>query len=166
MPSSSVYTTVIERGNSPLSDWCLDYLKARIVVPWLDIGCNTGSLLAEVPCGTGIDVSPSLVHSAQQQGLNVHLCMGCDTPFKDRSFATVVLSSVLEQCEDPDAVFREAIRLGYRVIGLTPIPGAPWGTVGYNEFVKSVISREWLESRGCVVTDIQEKGKLYFEWTA
>lgn len=164
MTTATAYATVIERGQSELSDWCHDFLaQQRIEAPWLDIGCNSGWLLSEVPGGMGCDTSDVMLELARQRGLAV------ERPehfrqFPARYFHTAVLGSVLEQCSDPDAVLREAQRLAGRVIGLSPIPGGPWGTVG--GWVRSVLPCEWFVSHGCRVAEFPERNKFFFEWNA
>lgn len=164
MSQPEIYTTVIERGNSELSDWCHDFLvQQRIEAPWLDVGCNTGWLLSEVPGGIGAELSDPLRTVALRAGRAVmhpaHLAS-----FPAKYFATAVLGSVLEQCEDPAAVLRESQRLASRVIGLSPIPGGPWGSVG--GWVRSVLPRDWFELHNCRVTEIPGRHKLFFEWSA
>jgi hypothetical protein len=158
-----VYRTVIERGNSPLADWCIDFLKPRITPPYLDIGCNCGWLLSEVDGGMGVDQSEPLILAARAKGLSVLLAPAHAIPLPTKYFATCVLCNVLEQCYDPDAVFCEAVRLGSRVIGLSPIPGGPWGVAGVG-WVRSVLSRQWFEERGCAVEEHKDRGKLAFQW--
>jgi hypothetical protein len=159
-----VYTTVIERGHSELSDWCHDFLvQQRIEAPWLDVGCNSGWLLSEVPGGVGMETSPVLRRLAIAKG---HLVAAPDQfgAFPSHYFRTAVLGSVLEQTTDPDALLSLAKRLARRVIGLSPIPGGPWGTVG--GWVRSVIPADWFAARGCRVVEFPERHKLFFEWVA
>lgn len=132
------YNIQIERGHSEIADYCTDYIKKKITGEYLDIGCNTGLLLSEVPGGIGVEQSEQLYKKAIEKGLEVYHASGDKLPFYAGSFDTVVINSVLEQCHDWKAVLKEAIRVTrHKVIGINPIPGSQWGKVG--GWVKSVI---------------------------
>jgi ubiquinone/menaquinone biosynthesis C-methylase UbiE len=85
-------------------------------------------------------------------------------PFEDKTFDTVVLSCVLEQCDDWEKVLIEALRVcKEKVIGINPIPEkSPWGFVG--GWVKSVIKPDYLKSfYGATIQYPDIAGKYYFE---
>ena len=147
------YDCVIERGHNKINDKLIDFLKTKIRGKYLDVGANTGWLLREVPKGMGIDASPVMVEKSD--GL-VKLGYAESLPFESKSFNMVVLSCVLEQCENPDKVLEEARRVGRRVIGINPIPGSPWGKIG--GWVKSIISPEKF-----TYTEEIDKDRYYFE---
>ncbi len=155
------YTTVIERGTNPVNDRIIDFLKPRIRGRWLDIGCNSGWLLSEVPRGSGVDASPELVQRARSKGLDARVGLAECLPFDAAEFATAVLSCVLEQCVDPEAVVREAQRVAGRIIGVNPIPGASlWGSVG--GWVRSVIPEARMQAMGAKTEPMDEQ-RYYFE---
>lgn len=159
--SEATYSTVIERGGNPVNDRIIDYLKPRIVAPYLDIGCNTGWLLSEVPGGTGIDASPIMVSAALDKGLNVRLGAAESLQFNDGEFTTAVLSCVLEQCAAWRTALDEARRVAQCVIGVNPLPGAsPWGFVG--GWVKSVISEVEMRALGAK-TERMDDQRYFFE---
>lgn len=158
--SEPPYSTVIERGTSPINDHIIGWLKLRIVAPWIDIGCNTGWLLSEVPGGVGVDASPVMVAAARAKGLDAHLAYAESLPFRCE-FETAVLSCVLEQCSDPLAALAEARRVARRVIGVNPIPGSPWGVAGRG-CVRSVIPPALIESMGGT-TEQMDKHRYFFE---
>lgn len=131
---SQTYNCVIERGHSEINDRIIDFLKTKIQGRYLDVGANTGWLLREVPGGIGIDNSPLMVEMSKG---SVVLGEAENIPFKDKEFDTVVLSCVLEQCDDWEKALKEAQRVGNRVIGINPYPGSRWGKIG--GWVKSII---------------------------
>lgn len=147
------YSTVIERGYTPVNDFIIDYLKPRIVAPYVDLGCNTGWLLCEVPGGVGVEASPDLAQRARDKGCEVYCGRVECTPFADGGFQTAVLSCVLEQCDDWRSALTEARRIAHRVIGINPIPGAsPWG--GRGGWVRSVIAEPEMWALGFTTTRI------------
>lgn len=155
------YSTVIERGYTPANDRIIDWLKPRIVAPYIDIGCNTGWLLSEVPGGIGIDRSPVMVEAARAKGLDVIEADAARIPL-DGPFETAVLSCVLEQCPDPGAVIAEARRLAKRVIGIASIPGASiWGTVC--GWTVSILPEAWMQSLGATTERIDNE-RYFFEF--
>lgn len=137
------YSTIIERGHHPINDRIIDFLKPKIQGRWLDIGCNAGWLLSEVPFGTGIDASIKMVELAKLKGLRVFHGSADALPFNDGEFDTVVMSCVLEQCKDWKKAFKESKRVGYVIIGINPYPGSRWGVIG--GCVKSIIPPDEME---------------------
>ncbi len=132
------------------------------MVPYLDIGCNAGWLLSEVPNGIGIDASEPLIRQAQARGVQAIVGQAEALPFRDRAFDCGVLSCVLEQCPDWRAAFLEAARVARRIIGINPLPGrSPWGSV--QGWVRSVIEPEDMERMGCCVVPMDE-ARYYFEF--
>ncbi len=127
--STQPYSLVIDRHQNQMNDEIFDALKPMISGRWLDVGCNIGVLLDEVPNGVGVDASPLMVAEAVRRGRDVRLADACHLPFEDKEFDTVVLSCVLEQIADWRAALAEAKRVGRRVIGINPIPGSPWGVI-------------------------------------
>lgn len=150
------YDVVIERGRSEINDRIIDFLKPKIRGKYLDVGCNTGWLLEEVPGGVGVDASKQLVEMAVEKGLDVRYAYAENLPFGNRSFDTVVLSCVLEQCDDWQDALEEAQRVGKRVIGINPIPGSRWGVEG--GWVKSVIPEDTFP-----YTELVDDERYYFE---
>lgn len=156
MVNPSLYDVVIERGKSPLNDQIIDKIKqniprkklitssdpSSISNKYLDVGCNTGWLLEEVPYGVGIDNSKIIVSQALAKGLDVichDVTMGL--PFPDNSFNCVVLSCVLQQVSEPLELLWDAMRVArHKVIGVSPYPGmSEWGRINGNKWTKSVI---------------------------
>lgn len=158
------YVTVIERGHTTLNDQIHDFIKKKIVGHYLDIGCNTGWMLEEVPNGIGIDASPVLIAKAREKVLNARMGRAECLQFDEKEFQTVLLVSVLEQVVNPGLCLEQAQRVGQRVIGINPVPGASeWGKVG--GWVRSLIPEEWMFRRGYVTERLPfAPAFYYFEW--
>lgn len=161
MKTAADYNLIIERGQHPINDRNHDFIVPRIRGRWLDIGCNSGWLLEDVPHGVGVDASPVLVEKARAKGLDVRQAWAEDLPFADRSFDTAVLSTVLQMCADWKAVLQEAKRVAARVIGIAPYPGTEWGVVGgTRRWVRSVVDPHELAALGATITQLDDD--LYF----
>lgn len=145
---SAQYDVIIEKGRSDLNDKIIAVLKENIPnSKYLDVGCNTGWLLSEVPNGFGIDNSTAVLKLAKRKGLNVmYGDISKRLPFSDNSYPTVVLSCVLQQVDDPLEALWEAMRISsQRVIGVAPYPGkSEWGRINGNKWTKSVLWPEKL----------------------
>lgn len=138
------YKTVIERGNHEVNDqkhaFMADRLTAMQPIHWLDIGCNSGWLLEDVPGGDGVDASIEMVERARAKGLTVHHGTAEQLPFESGSFDVAVLSSVLHLIPDWKAAIAEARRVASIVVGVCEYPGSPWGVIGgKHKSVKAVI---------------------------
>ncbi len=89
----------------------------------LDIGCGDGALLEHLAShknvdARGIEISREGVSAAVARGLSV-IQGNADTDLADyptASFDVVVLSQTLQATQRPDAVLREMLRIGKRVI--------------------------------------------------
>jgi len=136
------YDVVIEEGRSALNRQIHDFLVPRIEAPWLDVGCNTGWLLEDVEGGVGVDATLRMVELAQAKGLDAQHGRAESLPFADNTFKTVVLSCILEQCDDPSRALRQAMRVGGTVIGVNPYPDSPWGHDSQSPWVKNVFEPE------------------------
>lgn len=157
------YDVIIEKGRSKENDAIIKYLVPKCVGKVLDIGANAGYLISKLPDAIGVDNSPIVVNKAKELGRNVILIKD-KLPFEDKTFDTVVLSCVLEQCDDWEKVLIEALRVcKEKVIGINPIPEkSPWGFVG--GWVKSVIKPDYLKSfYGATIQYPDIAGKYYFE---
>ena len=118
--------------------------------PVLDIGTNSGLLLEEYRrrgiTAVGVDATVKCVEAAKARGLNVIHASGDDLPFSDKVFSTAVLSCVLEQCEDPMPLLREAERVAHHVVVICAREESPWANPGYGS-VKSAPPLDYLRSR-------------------
>ncbi len=156
------YDVIIEQGRSKENDAIIKYLVPKCVGKVLDIGANAGYLISKLPDAIGVDNSPIVVNKAKELGRNVILIKD-KLPFEDKTFDTVVLSCVLEQCDDWEKVLLEALRVCKdRCIGINPIPGSQWGKI--RGWVKSVIDPDYMESfYGATIQYPDIAGKYYFE---
>lgn len=162
MAQNIEYNVIIEKGHSEENDAIIEYLIPRCEGKTLDIGANAGYLVSKLPDAVGVDSSPFVVNKAKELGRNVIL-VGDKLPFPDKEFDTVVLSCVLEQCEDWEKTLNEALRVCKgKVIGINAVPKkSTWGFVG--GWVKSVIEPDYLESfYGAVITYPNIDGKYFF----
>lgn len=155
------YTTVIERGYTPVNDRIMDFLLPRVGPAYLDVGCNTGWLLMEAAGGVGVDASEVLVARAVGRGLAAACARAEALPFRSGAFRTAVLSCVLEQCRRWRQALEEACRVADRVIGINPTPGAsPWGAPG--AWVRAVIAPEEMQRLGARVEPLDPQ-RYFFE---
>lgn len=157
------YNVIIEQGRSKDNDDIIDFLIPECKGYTLDIGANAGYLISKLPNAVGVDNSPIVVDKAKELGRNVILVKD-KLPFEDKTFDTVVLSCVLEQCEDWEKVLNEALRVSKgKVIGINPIPEkSSWGFVG--GWVKSIIKPSYLEfNYNAEISYPDLVGKYFFE---
>jgi SAM-dependent methyltransferase len=158
------YDVIIEKGHTPINDLFIRHLAEKVRgTRYLDIGCNTGYLLQEAPGGIGVDASKRLVGLAQTKGLDVYHCWAEKIPFADKWFDIAVLSCILIQCENPEVVIREALRVADKVIGFTEKPGlSKWGVIGGTPWVKSLTPQSLFEKFNATLEDFDEI-RWYFE---
>jgi len=78
---------------------------------WLDVGCSTGALLAQVVAagrpGEGVEVSPAAAEAARSRGLSVHTS-SIEGFSPDARFAVVSAFDVVEHLPDPGAFLERA----------------------------------------------------------
>lgn len=108
-------------------------LVGRLISSWprrgqklLDIGCGPGMFLKHFwETGfdvSGVDASPEMLGAARRRlgpHAAYHVGQADHLPFEDNEFDYTVLLTVLEFCEDPDAVLREAVRVARRGLLVT-----------------------------------------------
>jgi len=157
------YDIIIEKGYSSLSQKIHDLLIPHIKAPWLDVGCNTGWLLESVPGGVGIDASVKMVNLAREKGLTVQHGWAESLPFNNNSFQTVVVSRVLEQCDDPFLAMQEAMRVGEKVIGINPYPAGSWGFISDDDWARNVLVPDLFEWRWSTTVERVNEDFWFFE---
>ncbi len=89
----------------------------------LDVGCGDGELLSRLTAdknvhGKGIEVSQDLVLGGVRRGLAIiqrDIERRLES-YADKSFDYVILSQTVQTIEKPEAVFKELLRVGRRVI--------------------------------------------------
>lgn len=129
------YLIQIDPGHTPVNDSITCFLSQEVRdiahgQGWLDIGCNTGSLIRRVGYGTGIDDSPHLIQIARQRGIDAIVGNAEAMPFKEKSFALASLSCIIEQSSQPIQIIKEALRVAHTIIGISPYPNTKWGKIG------------------------------------
>jgi len=154
---------VIQRGRSPLTDAIHDFLLPRISGHWLDIGCNAGWMLSDIPNGVGVEPSLYLVELALAKGLDVHHGWAEELPFPAASFDTALMASVLQNIENWREALSEARRVAKRIIGVSAYPGSPWGIVGgRHPWVRSVVYPLELTSMGATIEHNVTENDYFF----
>ncbi len=89
----------------------------------LDLGCGEGDLLGRLAAeknirGQGIEIDEAAIYQCVARGLSV-FHGDIDTglsEYTDKSFDYVILNQTFQQVRKPDAVLREALRVGNQVI--------------------------------------------------
>jgi len=99
----------------------LDDLEMDVIAPFardrdvLELGCGTGLLLERVApiarSAKGIDLSPGMLDSARERGLDVTLGSVTDLPWDDASFDFVFSVKVLAHVPDIERALAEAARV-------------------------------------------------------
>ena len=105
----------------------LDY---RVITDWikpdssvLDLGCGDGELLsilvkAKGVRANGIEIDEEAIYKCVEKGLSVFhedIEQGL-SGYPDDSFDYIVMSGSLQQVKKPDTVFKEALRVGKKLI--------------------------------------------------
>lgn len=141
------YPNKIDRSWSQVNNDIFDFLKPKVKGRFLDVGCNYAVLQRELPNGVGTDMMADAVRDCQKDGLDVRLHdANTPFPFKDKEFDTVVLSCVLQQLTNPINALEESIRVGKRVIGITPSDKSRQLIIGeHGGWVRSFTSSDILE---------------------
>ncbi len=109
---------------------CLKPFIENMPAPILEIGVGTGRFAECFPEVIGIDPAFNALKFAQKRGVEVVQAIGEQLPFKDGTFACIMLIVTLCFVQSPVDVLMEGKRVlkrdGYIVIGLVP-KDSPWG---------------------------------------
>lgn len=128
---------------APMLDAC-DPRPGRSV---LDLGCATGSFLAEAArrgaTTYGIDLNPEAIAMARERvpEAGLHVGVAADMPFPGVSFDAVVMIDFIEHVRDPEAelaVVRDITHAGSRLVISTP---------RVDSLVRSASGRHWPQYR-------------------
>ena len=99
----------------------LDFIKQGSSV--LDLGCGDGELLSTLvqkkkASVRGIEIDEQAIYKCVSKGLSVlHGDVDSDLPdYVDKAFDYVILNQSFQQVKKPDAVLKEALRVGKEVI--------------------------------------------------
>lgn len=124
----------------------------------LDVGCATGSFLAEASRrgarAYGIDLNPEAIEQAQQRvpAATLHAGRSSDEPFPGVSFDAIVMIDFLEHVRDPEAELRTVarwMRAGSKLVISTPCAGS---------MLHRVMGRHWPQYREEHLTYFSRKG--------
>jgi ubiquinone/menaquinone biosynthesis C-methylase UbiE len=109
---------------------CLKPFIEDETFPILEIGVGTGRFAEHFPRVIGVDPAFNALKCAQKRGVDVVQAIGEQLPFRDETFAFVMLIVTLCFVQNPIDVLREGKRVlkrnGSIVIGLVP-KNSPWG---------------------------------------
>lgn len=115
------FSTGYERERGAGYHRLIDDLEMQVLQPFVDgrdvleVGCGTGLILGRVAqraaTAWGIDLSPGMLATARQRGLNVVLGSATQLPFADASFDLVCSFKVLAHVPDIRAALSEIARV-------------------------------------------------------
>jgi len=105
-------------------------LEHKVILDWvnpdstvLELGCGGGTLLALLVAGKrvraqGIEIDAKAVHDCVEKGLSVlqEDFEGGLSGYPDGSFDYLIFDQSLQQVRKPDAILKEAMRVGRRII--------------------------------------------------
>jgi SAM-dependent methyltransferase len=113
----------------------------------LDLGCATGSFLAEAgrrgATAYGIDLNPEAIDRARERApaAKLHVGVAADVPWPEVEFDAVVMIDFIEHVRDPDAelsVVRDITRSGSRLVISTP---------RVDSLMRSIARKHWPQYR-------------------
>lgn len=128
LPGSTLAARVWHRlnGSLPVAD-------QRYEGPVLDVGCNTGEILAVLRAQgldvMGIEPNPEAAAKARTHGIEVVVSPIERAPLPESRFRSAILSQVLEHVHDPNAVLqrvRASLQEGGRAYVVVPNAGSVW----------------------------------------
>lgn len=146
-------------GSLPVAD-------ERLEAPVLDVGCNTGELLAALKArgveGTGVEPNAAAAAAARAKGLDVIEAPIESAPLPAQHFRSAVLSQVLEHVPDPHAVLRRvrpALHSGGRIHVVVPNVESVWRRVFGPDWVHwHVPFHLWHHTRGSLALILEQTG--------
>lgn len=97
----------IEKAIRKLLYW---WLPLEVKDKVLDAGCGIGEMTERIPNCVGIDINKYCVDYCKSKGLIVYKADILNTPFKDKSFDTVICFHVLEHLKRPEDAIKEMYR--------------------------------------------------------
>jgi SAM-dependent methyltransferase len=146
-------------GSLPIAD-------ERYEGPVLDVGCNTGEVLAVLQARgldvMGIEPNPEAAAKARAKGLEVVVSSIEAAPLPERRFRSAILSQVLEHVHDPPAVLRHvrpALMDGGRVYVVVPNAHSIWRSVFGDDWVHwHVPFHLWHHTRASLTLLLEQTG--------
>jgi SAM-dependent methyltransferase len=146
-------------GSLPVSDQDFE-------PPVLDVGCNTGEVLAVLQQQglevMGIEPNPAAAEAARALGIHVVVSPIESAPLPEARFRSAILSQVLEHVRDPPAVLRRvrpAIADGGRIYVVVPNAGSLWRGVFGSDWVHwHVPFHLWHHTRTSLALLVEQNG--------
>ena len=86
-------------------------MAGKAVAPALEIGAGSGRFGAPLSYGTGLEPSPALARLARGRGIEMILGVAEHLPFRDGSFRSVLMVTVLCFLSNPPHALREVRRI-------------------------------------------------------
>ncbi|MDD1658134.1 MAG: class I SAM-dependent methyltransferase [Methanomicrobiales archaeon] len=86
-------------------------IAGKAMAPALEIGAGSGRFGAPLGYGFGLEPSPALARLAKGRGIRMVLGVAEHLPFRDGSFRTALMVTVLCFLSDPSRAFREVRRI-------------------------------------------------------
>ncbi len=77
----------------------------------LEVGVGTGRFAAPLGIECGVDPSPAMRERARKRGITVTDGVAEELPYPDERFDAVLMTTTLCYLDDPEAAFREALRV-------------------------------------------------------
>ncbi|MFW6414022.1 MAG: class I SAM-dependent methyltransferase [Verrucomicrobiota bacterium] len=109
---------------------CLRRLLSDTSKPRLEVGVGTGRFAAALDIDYGLDPSQEVLAYAEKRNIIVKQGFGEELPYKNNSFATVIMVVTVCFLTDPQKAFKEVARVlkphGSFTVGLVPRDSA-WG---------------------------------------
>lgn len=161
LPGTSLAAHVWHRlnGSLPVAD-------QRYEGPVLDVGCNTGEVLAVLRARglevMGIEPNPEAAAKAGAHGIDVIVSPIETAPLPEGRFRSAILSQVLEHVHDPAAVLqriRPALADGGRAYVVVPNTGSIWRSVFGDDWVHwHVPFHLWHHTRESLTLLLEQNG--------
>jgi SAM-dependent methyltransferase len=157
-PWSVESADVVDRIKRKTAQPALDACRIEPGSVLLDVGCGTGSVLADAAergaHPYGIDVNPRAIDAARERAPAAGLHVGrlSDHPFAGIKFDAVVMIDFLEHVRDPEqelATVRARMRSGSRLVLSTPRVDGP---------LRRVLRRHWPQYREEHLTYFSRRG--------
>jgi len=161
LPGSSQAARIWHRlnGSLPVAD-------QRFEPPVLDVGCNTGEVLALLRARglevMGIEPNPTAAAAARAKGVEVVVSPTETAPLPAARFGSAILSQVLEHVLDPQAVLRRvqpSLVEGGRIYVVVPNAGSIWrGVFGADWVHWHVPFHLWHHTRTSLTLLLEQSG--------
>jgi SAM-dependent methyltransferase len=86
-------------------------IAGKVTAPALEIGAGSGRFAAPLGYGYGLDPSSAMARLARERGIEMVLGVAEHLPFRDGTFQSALMVTVLCFLSDPSRAFREVRRI-------------------------------------------------------